>query len=211
MEQNKLTSENIGHDEPDHFFERNSPQTWHLMTQEQNTTGRTKIAAAVIDTRWHERHQRWKRNETHFTIITAQKRATHINKLTSYSGWFKKRKKRNKTKPSVFSSPSFFLFFIFARFYHERKWLIPRVVLLSDASIVGFWYNRSHVRTLRHMINSTYDRRLFWCLFSSQDYHRESDNSHSMQRKSGGGGWGGGWKGGRVNRGIPEFLLLYLS
>lgn len=152
MEQNKLTSENIGHNEPDHFFERNSPQTWHLMTQEQNTTGRTKIPAAVIDTRWHERHQRWKRNETHFTIITAQKRATHINKLTSYSGWFKKRKKRNKTKPSVFSSPSFFLFFIFARFYHERKLLIPRVVLLSDASIVGFWYNRLHAPSVLWLI-----------------------------------------------------------
>lgn len=106
----------------------------------------------MIDTRWHERHQRWKRNETHFTIITAQKRATHINKLTSYSGWFKKRKKRNKTKPSVFSSPSFFLFFIFARFYHERKLLIPRVVLLSDASIVGFWYNRLHAPSVIWLI-----------------------------------------------------------
>lgn len=29
--------------------------------------------------------------------------------------------------------------------------------------------------------------------------------------KAGEGGWGGGWKGGGVNRGIPEFLLLYLS
>lgn len=56
------------------------------------------------------------------------------------------------------------------------------------------------------MINSTYDRRLFWCLFSSQDYHRESDNSHSMQRKSGGGGVGGGVEVGRGGGLIEVFL-----
>lgn len=53
------------------------------------------------------------------------------------------------------------------------------------------------------MIHSTYDRRLFWCLFSSQDYHRESDNSHSMQRKSGGGGVGWRLEGG----GLIEVFL----
>lgn len=156
----------------------------------------------MIDTRWHERHQRWKRNETHFTIITAQKRATHINKLTSYSGWFKKRKKRNKTKPSVFSSPSFFLFFIFARFYHERKLLIPRVVLLSDASIVGFWYNRLHAPSVLWLIALMIEDS-FGAFFLRRIITGNRTIVIQCKGKAGVGGWGGGWKGG----GLIEVFL----
>lgn len=164
---------------------------WH---KSKTLQGAQKIPAAVIDTRWHERHQRWKRNETHSTIITAQKRATHINKLTSYSGWFKKRKKG--TKLSLLS------FLLLLLILHLRSILSRAEIIETESGLTVRCQHRRFLiqpftRTLRHMINSTYDRRLFWCLFSSQDYHRESDNSHSMQRKSGGGGWGGGWKGGK--------------